>query len=98
TQLTGHTDWVNAVAVAPDGRWLASAGNDQTMRIWDTATGESSALMRIDSTPVTCAWTPDGAALAVGAAAGLYLFAFQPGHRAPDGSDPGDQPPLPLQP
>ena len=26
--LTGHTGWVDALAVAPDGTWLASAGRD----------------------------------------------------------------------
>jgi WD40 repeat protein len=36
--LTGHTDWISAVAVLPNGR-LLSAGWDYTMRLWDTATG-----------------------------------------------------------
>src|SRR5262249_8251384 len=33
--LTGHTDWVRALATAPAGRWLASASDDHTVRIWD---------------------------------------------------------------
>ncbi|WP_052398034.1 WD40 repeat domain-containing protein [Streptomyces sp. NRRL F-5123] len=37
--LTGNTGPVTAVAVSPDGSWLATAGNDETVRIWDTATG-----------------------------------------------------------
>jgi WD40 repeat protein len=35
--LTGHSDRVTAVAIAPDGTWLASVGDDQTVRIWDSA-------------------------------------------------------------
>ena len=29
-----------AMAIAPDGTWLATAGNDGSVRIWDAATGE----------------------------------------------------------
>jgi hypothetical protein len=37
--LTGHTGSVWALEVAPDGSWLASAGEGGEVRIWDPVTG-----------------------------------------------------------
>jgi WD40 repeat protein len=37
--LPGHTDWVWSVAISPDGTWLATGAIDETVRIWDAATG-----------------------------------------------------------
>ena len=38
--LAGHAGWVTSVAFSPDGQRLASASCDQTVKIWDSATGK----------------------------------------------------------
>ena len=85
--LTGHADWVSAVAIAPDGSWLAATGStDQTIRIWNAANGERLALMRVENNIGSCTWL-DSAGLAVGGAPGLYLFDFLAGTAPPPAGD-----------
>ena len=38
--LTGHKDSINSVTYSPDGRYIASASADCTIRVWDTRSGE----------------------------------------------------------
>ena len=76
--LSPHAGWVKAVAIAPDGSWLAAVSDDGLVRIWDPATGGISALMRVDSPLRDCAWSPSGQSLAAAGGAGLYHFTFKP--------------------
>ena len=65
--LAGHTGWIRAVAVAPDGSWLATGGSDNTVRIWDTATGQQRAVLTGHTGEVEAvAIAPDGSWLATG--------------------------------
>jgi WD40 repeat protein len=64
-----------AVAVAPGGAWLATGGDDKSVRIWDVSIWQVSALMRLEKRVDACAWLT-AETLAVGGLAGLYLFDF----------------------
>ncbi len=58
---------MTAVAVAPDGSWLASGSGDRRVRIWDVATGQARATLKGHTGPVTAvAVAPDGSWLASG--------------------------------
>lgn len=63
--LTGHTDWVQSVSFSPDGKQLASAGNDGAIRIWDVASGQAVGALSGHRHPINAlAYSPDGKWLA----------------------------------
>lgn len=65
--LTGHTTLVNSVVFSPDGHTLASGSFDQTIKLWDIASGEAVRTLRGHIGSVTSvAFSPDGNTLASG--------------------------------
>ncbi len=59
--LRGHPESVNRFAFSPDGLTLASGSKDQTIRLWDVATGEHKQTLTGHSAPVTkITFSPDG--------------------------------------
>jgi WD40 repeat protein len=79
--LEGHTRPVRDQAFSPDGKRLATASDDETVRIWDPATGQE--LLCFDSPRdgipgyrgIGClAFSPDGKRLAGGKAQNLVIW------------------------
>src|SRR5262249_17849329 len=65
--LVGHGSGVFALALTADGSTLASGGVDSTVRIWEVASGRTTATLRGHSGPVAAvAFSPDGKTLASG--------------------------------
>jgi len=64
-RLVGHTDFVSGLAFSPDGKTLATGSMDGTIRLWQTATGQSLATLpgHIQETTAV-AFSPDGRTLA----------------------------------
>ncbi len=59
--LRGHSQEVNWVAFSPDGRTLATTGDDQTVRLWDARTGRPKPpLTGHDTEVVAVIFSPEG--------------------------------------
>ncbi len=62
---TGHSDQVNAMAITPDGKFLASASTDKQIKIWDIAKGmEFRTISGTDGRVEQLAFSPDNRTLA----------------------------------
>jgi WD40 repeat protein len=65
--LTGHTAGLAGIAFSPDGRRLATASFDRTIKLWDTATGREVFTLRGHTAgALVLAFSPDGHRLVSG--------------------------------
>jgi WD40 repeat protein len=76
--LDNHTAPVTALAARParpGPPWLASCGEDRTVRFWQPTIGRMVRIVRLGSIPLSITWTPDGERVLVGCRdGGAYLI------------------------
>jgi WD40 repeat protein len=74
--LEGHKRNVGRLAWSPDGTKLATGSNDNTYRIWKTATGKVVRIIQGKEVSYAdfLAWSPDGRVLATGGDASILFW------------------------
>lgn len=81
-QLVNQGHVVRDVAISPAGGLFASVGNDQTARVWDSATGEAIGVLLLDGGRFqACDFSPVGDDLATGGSDGMVRI-WDPRNRA----------------
>src|SRR5258708_40202657 len=64
---SGHSSWISALVWSPNGQWIASAGGDSTVQIWEATTGEKHSVYQGHTAYTQAvAWSPDGHYIASG--------------------------------
>ncbi|KAH9998056.1 ribosome biogenesis protein erb1 [Xylariaceae sp. FL0662B] len=85
-EYVGHEGRVRSVSVDPSGQWLASGGDDGTVRVWGLADGKQQWKVKLSSDdPVDVVrWRPGQDASILSAAVGEDIFFMIPSYGNPE--------------
>ncbi|MBD2339529.1 hypothetical protein H6G64_21385, partial [Calothrix sp. FACHB-156] len=72
--LKGHSSFVRAIAVTPDGQRVISGSSDNTLKVWNLETREVIATFTGEGSISCFAVAPDGMTIIAGDASGKVHF------------------------
>lgn len=70
----GHERTPYCLAFSPDGSLLATGGEDESLRLWDTATGRLIAAWDLSDSVQGVGFSPDGGTLAAGTIGSMHFL------------------------
>ena len=77
--LVGHEGRIGALGWSPNGRYLASGGDDKTVRFWNVADGRCLRAFTLPGPATSLAWSPGGDRLIVVCEASLNVLEIAQG-------------------
>lgn len=75
----GHKGRVRSIAADHTGQWLASGGDDCTLRLWEVSTGRCMRTWQLGSPVLSVAWCPNPATRLLSAVADKQLLLLPSG-------------------
>ncbi|MXZ08362.1 MAG: hypothetical protein F4Y79_02865, partial [Gemmatimonadetes bacterium] len=86
--LKGHTEAITSVSFSPDGTILSSGSLDDTVLLWDVATGNATLLEGHTDNVFSVSFSPDGILLSSGSGDGTILLWDMSPYITPQTPDP----------